>query len=115
MSNTPKYITDLEQRMDKMGDNIDKCHEFYKEMRDNHDSQCEVNAEVLTKVNLIMDCLKGNELNTNNGGLVDKVNNNTKEIGKLNNRLAKREGVLVTLTIIITAAISSFVGWLFNK
>lgn len=115
MGAKPQYIQELDNRMSKLEDNIAQCHEYYKEMRDNHDSQCTVNAEVLSKVNIIMDCLKGGPLNSNNGGLVQKVKNNSEKIDNLDKRLTKREGILVTLTVIITAAVSSFIGWIFNK
>jgi hypothetical protein len=125
MPSKPKYIQDIEKKIEdleacardlkSMDDKIEKSHGHYREMRDNYDSQAEVNAQVLLKLNTIMDCLKGGELNSDNGGLVKKVSLLKKDIELRKNRQARREGILVTLTVIITAAVSSLIGWVFNK
>ena len=122
MSNKPKYITELEiqvgnmeKQLDDTKKKLERSHEYYKEMRDNYDGQSEVNAQVLQQLGAIIDCLKGSEFNGESGGLVKKVTENKHEIDCLKNRLSKREGILVTITVFITAVISTLVGYLFNK
>jgi len=94
MANKPGYIKDLEEKVEQL------------------DSKYDI---IISKLNTINICLKGTEFDEDEGGLVKKVNQNSKCIGDIKSRMAKRDGIIATLSGIMTALITLSINWLLNK
>ena len=108
MATKPKYILDLERK-------VDTLHQSQTEMKSNYDQDTAVHATILLSLTEIKICLKGTEFDSEAGGLVKQVNSNAKCISHIKRGQAKREGIIVTVATFITGVGTLVLNWLLNK
>lgn len=101
MTPKPKYITELEGKVE--------------DLQKSHNATARTNGEILNKLNTIEICLKGTEFDEEEGGLVKKVNQNSRCIERLKRNMAKRDGIIASVSGILAGAITVFLNWIFNK